>query len=414
MNLMFVPKPLFTSEMSVEGYYFSYQYGNAILEAAKSNPLDGAMISPFVAIMNEVGLEALTQDKIIFLPVTQILMMTDLNSEINVEHSKIALFMDKKVELNDMLLDRVKYFHGLGFRIAFRDFEDLNVLTKFLPYTNYIFFSMSEEQLRMKYKLMRAQCPGIFMVAADIAAKPYFDKIKNVGIHLFDGPFYKVHIPTSTKMNVLTPLKVNYVQLLNIVNQHDFDFSTFTRVIRQDLGLAIQFMRLVNSSSRLNAEIKNINQAAAMLGQREIKKWVATAVSNALCADRPNEIMRLSLIRAKFCENLARYFDMAVLQDNLFLMGLMSILDVILEMPIEDALSMVFVPEQIRKALLYGRGDFSRVLNFILLYEHGDWREISRLALVMDIPISGVYEAYLNAIQWYSHLINMPINDDVT
>jgi len=398
--------------MVVEGYYLSYQYGNAILEAAKSNPLDGAMNSPFIRFLNNVGLEALTQDKVIFIPVTQILMVTDLDGEIKVDLTKIALLMDKNIELNEMLLERVKRFSALGLKIAFKDFPEISTLTDFLPYTNYIFYSLPEAQLRDRFLILRNSFSQIKIIAADIAAQPTFDQIKNSGIHLFDGPFYKVHIPTSSKMNALSPLKVNYVQLLNIVNQNDFDFSSFTRIVRQDPGLAIQFMRLVNSSSRINAEIKNINQAAAMLGQREIKKWVATAVSNALCADRPSEITRLSLLRAKFCENMAKFFDMAILQDNLFLMGLMSVLDVILELPMEDALSMIFVPDQIKKALLYGRGDFSRVLNFVMLYEHGDWREISRLALVMDMPISGIYDAYVDAVLWYSNLINTVVDEE--
>jgi EAL and modified HD-GYP domain-containing signal transduction protein len=75
----------------------------------------------------------------------------------------------------------------------------------------------------------------------------------------------------------------------------------------------------------------------------------------------------------------------------------------------EDALNMVFVPDQIRRALLNGSGDFGRVLDFVLLYEQGDWREISRQLLMMDIPVDHIYEAYVDAIIWYGDLIHTPV-----
>jgi EAL and modified HD-GYP domain-containing signal transduction protein len=175
--------------------------------------------------------------------------------------------------------------------------------------------------------------------------------------------------------------------------------------------MAIQFMRLVNASSRNAKEIKNLNQAAAMLGQREIKKWVSTAVSNSLCADRPSEITRLSLLRAKFCENMARHYELGMASENLFLLGLFSVLDVVLEMPIEDALAMVFVPDPIKEALVDNKGSLYEVLNFVLEYEFGHWKEISRQALMRQISIDTIYSAYLDSQLWYSELISMPEQD---
>ena len=149
-----------------------------------------------------------------------------------------------------------------------------------------------------------------------------------------------------------------------------------------------------------------------MLGQKEIKKWVSTAVSNALCVDSPSEIMRLSLIRAKFCENLARHFEMAMTQENLFLMGLFSVLDVVLELPIEEAFKLVFVPPPIYNALVNQTGDFYSVLFFIQQYEQGHWKEISRVALVRNITIDQIHLAYKEALLWYSDLINFTVSED--
>jgi EAL and modified HD-GYP domain-containing signal transduction protein len=253
------------------------------------------------------------------------------------------------------------------------------------------------------------------VVATDISEKPIFDQIvqhRDNKTQLFDGAFYKVHIPSNAKQNALSPLKTNYIQLLNIVGQEDFDFQTFTRTVRQDTALAIQFMKLVNTASKVRSEVKNLNQAAAMLGQKEIKKWVSTAVSNALCVDSPSEITRLSLIRAKFCENLARHFEMAIAQENLFLMGLFSVLDVVLDISIEEAFKLVFVPPPIHSALVSQQGEYYSVLFFVQQYEMGHWKEISRVALVRNISIDQIHFAYKEALQWYSDLINITVDQN--
>jgi EAL and modified HD-GYP domain-containing signal transduction protein len=408
MNLLIVPKPLFTSTMSVEGYFLSYQYGNAILESVKSNPLDRAMNSPFIDFMNEVGLEALTQNHQIFVPITEILLMTSLERECKIQADKVVFILSEKVLPNDTVMACMKHYRELGYKMAVTYTGTLEAIRKFLFEADYVFLDIPHYDITRHVSLIRRAAPQIKMIATEIEAKPIFDGIKHSGIDLFDGAFYKIHIPTSAVQNALSPLKVNYIQLLNIVNTNDFDFRAFTRVVRQDMAMAIQFMRLVNSSSHAHSEIKNLNQAAAMLGQREIKKWVSTAVTNSLCADRPSEITRLSLVRAKFCENMANHFELGMLSESLFLMGLFSVLDVVLEMPIEEALKMVFVPAPIAQALLYGKGELYGVLDFIMQYEYGNWQEISRQSLVRNISIDTIYQAFLDALLWYSNLINMP------
>jgi len=416
MKLLIVPKPLFTSGMAVEGYYMSAQYGNAILESTKSNPLDRAMDSPFIEFMNEVGLEALTQGKPVFIPVTQIQLATDLERDIKESPESIIFILDDRTEPDSATLARCDRFAKMGFRFAKYFTGKLESIKAFLPHVHFAFLKVPPSKMAEHARTLKREFPSVSIVGMDISEKPIFDQMihsKDNKIKLFDGAFYKVHIPTNAKQNVLSPLKTNYIQLLNIVNQDDFDFQTFTRTVRQDTALAIQFMKLVNNASKSRSEIKNLNQAAAMLGQKEIKKWVSTAVSNALCVDNPSEITRLSLIRAKFCENLARHFEMAVQQENLFLMGLFSVLDVVLDMSIEEAFKMIFVPTQISDALVKQHGDFYSILYFVLQYEFGHWKEISRVALVRNISINQIHFAYKEALMWYSELINITVDQAV-
>ena len=414
MKFLIVPKPLFSGKMEVEGYYMASQYGNAILESTKSNPFDRAMDSPLIDFMNAVGLDALTQGKPIFIPVTQIQLATELTASITEEPGKVVLLLNDNVVPDELCLERCQYFRGLGFKFAAICKGDEKAIEPFAPFISYVFLQVSMGKLIETSTRVKKQYPKVTIIATDISDKVVFDNIvlhRDSKIALFDGAFYKVRIPTDSKQNALSPLKTNYIQLLNIVNQEDFDFKSFTSTVMRDPGLAINFMRLVNNASKSRSEIKNLNQAAAMLGQKEIKKWVSTAVSNALCVDSPSEITRLSLIRAKFCENLSSHFEMAMAQENLFLMGLFSVLDVVLDIPIEEAFKMVFVPPPIYNALVNKQGDYFSILFFVQQYEFGHWKEISRIALVRNLSIEQIHFAYKDALLWYSDLINFTVDE---
>ncbi len=201
-------------------------------------------------------------------------------------------------------------------------------------------------------------------------------------------------------------MKENYIELLNLVNDNDFDLSKAADVIGRDTALVISLLGIVNRLS-LNSEITSIRHAAAMLGQKELKKWINTAVTNELCADKPNEITRLSLLRAKFAENLAPIFEMAVFSSELFLMGLFSVLDLILDKPMAEALQMVKVSKHIEEALVDRKGELAPVLDFILHYENASWQEVSRQMVLKNIDMNHVYDAYTKSLQWYRDLFGV-------
>ncbi|MGN0375799.1 MAG: EAL and HDOD domain-containing protein, partial [Butyrivibrio sp.] len=218
------------------------------------------------------------------------------------------------------------------------------------------------------------------------------------------GNFFRM--PVTMGQTDVAPLKANYIELLNIVNNDNYDLTKAADIISRDTALTISLLRMVNTMAR-NSEITSIRHAAAMLGQRELKKWINTAVVNVLYADKPNEIMRLSLLRAKFAENLAKSFELALKADELFLLGLFSVLDVILEKPMSEALKDVQVSKDVYSALVERKGKLVPVLEFVEYYEAADWTEVSRRMLLHKIDMNVVYDSYIDALEWYRRIITV-------
>ncbi len=411
MDMLVAPKPLFNQNIEVEGYYLACQTGNILLENAKvANKLDGCTNSAFLDFVSSVGLDALTMGKLVFVPTSDILLLMDLENSCTVDHSMVVLVLDKKFKQSELNLERIRHFRRHGFKIAFTNVVDFSNMDLFMAEADYVFINLPFHRLKILLGFMKNKFPNINFVVTDIHTQEAFEEMRYSGISMFDGSFYK--LPLSSASGAVSPLKVNLIQILNVINNDDFELSKFASIVQRDPALAVKFLRMANSSRMISSKIKSINHAAAMLGQKEIKKWITTAVNSTLCEDKPSELTRISLIRATFCENLATLFGLAIFKESLFLLGLFSVLDVILEVPIEQALDLVLVPDGIREALVNKRGELYEIYSFIINYEHAEWLEVSRVALVKGFSIDDINHAYLEALIWYSKVVNAELEPD--
>ena len=202
----------------------------------------------------------------------------------------------------------------------------------------------------------------------------------------------------------VTPLKYNYIELLNTVNEEGFELSKAADIISQDAALTISLLKIVNRFSR-NSTVTSIRHAAAMLGQKELKKWINTAVVNELYSDSPSEVTRVSLLRAKFMENLAGLFGLAMKKDELFLMGIFSLLDVIMDKPMEEALEIITVTPAIKKALIEHTGEYAQILDFVEQYEAASFQEVSRVMVTRQLTMEDISQAYMDSLRWYKEIL---------
>ena len=411
MELMVAPLPIFDHYKEVRGYYFSYQVGNALIESGKSFLFEGRTSSPFFEFINEVGLTALTRGKMVFVPMTNVLLATNLEQACKVDPSFVVLLLGRKVHLSEENLRRVERLKGAGFKVAFWHFKDINRVKPFFPYTDYVFCGNDTREVMSTIKVIEESRYPIKVVASRIDTNSTFKRLTAFGVELFRGDFYKESTMVSENAPI-SPLKINCIRLLEQVSEDDFEYDKFAEAVQRDTALALKFLRMVNSSTVRENKIGSLKHAAAMLGQREIKKWVTTAVTHSMGQESPGEVVRLSLVRAKFCENLATLFGIKEDTDNLFLTGLFSVLDVILDMSMGRALEMVFVPDEVGEALKGVDNELGRVLQFVRSYERGDWTEVSRVALVSDIAITDIAGAYYDALTWYGRLVTTSMSSE--
>lgn len=403
--------PLFDENMAVAAYSIFTQKDNFLL-----NPMmqgtgqnDGASRLRTLEFVEKMGIDTLSTDKVVFVPITNISVFADIEGESTAPKDRLVLLIDNTIPPVDMYVNRLKELKTNGYKLAIRklpvsEYENYKEILKLV---DYVFLNNKKVAVEKAKIFFNKLYPNVKLCAGNIDSTETFEAVKAIGgFAIYEGNFYRV--PVTKGENEVSPIKINYIQLLNIVNDSNFELTEAADIIGRDTALTLSLLKMVNRMAR-NSEITSIRHAAAMLGQKELKKWINTAVVNALYKDKPSEITRLSLIRAKFAENLAKSFELAIKSEELFLMGLFSVLDVILEKSMEESLQMVKVSKDISDALISGSGKLAPVLDFVKQYENANWAEISRVMLLHKIDISVVEEAYENTLIWYRQLIEAKV-----
>lgn len=400
--------PLFNDKTEVAAYSLFAQKENKLISPKHMGTasLDGAGRVSGLDIIENIGLDNMMGDRDVFLELNQFSIFSDLEKDCKAPAERIVFLIDVSIGPTDANIARIKQLKEAGFRFALKKLalEQVGTYAPILAKMSFILFDHNKINIKIARPIIQKTYPDLKIVAVDVATKEEFERLtKDGSFDLYEGDFFRM--PVKEAGVEISPMKVTYIELLNVVNNPDFDLSDVADVIGHDTALVMSLLEMANRLS-VNSEITSIRHAAAMIGQKELKKWINSAVTKELCVDRPSEITRISLIRARFCENLAKSFDMAVQAEELFLMGLFSVLDVILDKPMEEALSLVNVSRPIQEALIDHTGPLSHVLNFVFEYENARWQEVSRLIIMDDLDTDRVYEDYVESLAWFKELFN--------
>ncbi|WP_029321871.1 EAL and HDOD domain-containing protein [Butyrivibrio sp. AE3004] len=400
--------PLFDDEMRVCAYSVFAQRDNHLMNPHLMGTgfLDNVVNIVGLDIVDSIGPNVLSGGKEVFVEINNISLFANIEEQCKAPRKLIVLLLDASVLPEEPYLTRLWDLRGQGYKIAIRKLagNQFETYRPILEMCDYILLDHRKINIRSARIYFENAYPDIKLCAVGVDSKEDYERLTSDGAYdLYEGNFFRVPVEDSEK--TVTPLKVTYIELLNVVNNPDFDLQQAADVIGKDPALVISMLEMVNHLT-INSEITSVRHAAAMLGQKELKRWINTAVTKELCADKPSEIMRISMVRAKFAENLAECFEIKGLSAELFLAGLFSLLDIMLDQTLEQSLKLVHVSKKIEDALLKHSGDLWPVLQFMFEYENASWQEVSRLMIMENVEMDDVYKAYTGALKWYRDLID--------
>jgi c-di-GMP-related signal transduction protein len=219
---------------------------------------------------------------------------------------------------------------------------------------------------------------------------------RSLGYTFFQGFFFCK--PSTLSAREIPSNKLNCLRLLHLVASPDFSYDAVEDLLKTDPALVYKLLRYLNSwLVAVRGEIHSIREAIALLGEKEFRRWISALAVVAMASDKPHELIRTALTRAFFCEALARALATPAQSSDLFLMGLLSVTDAILDRPIEQILASLPIAPAVREALCGGKNHYRDVYDLLLAYERADWPTLSASSARLGIDESAVADCEAKA-----------------
>ncbi|MCL2226333.1 MAG: diguanylate cyclase [Oscillospiraceae bacterium] len=291
-----------------------------------------------------------------------------------------------------------------GYKLALTGFGRDTYTQDLLEIASYIKFSEGDSNLSAQKRII-ALNQKIRFIAANVDSTADFQKAKETGFNLFQG-YYFSQPAVGQKTKELSPLKINYFRLLKLSSTNDYmDFREISQIVSADVALSYKLLRILNSAAVGLRNVSSISNAVTYMGEESLKKWIAVLALRGIAEDKPLELVRLSLIRARFGELLAPCFRIKRNPQQVFMVGMLSLLHIALEMSKEQLLDEIPVAFDIRESLLTKTGIYSDILSFFENYEYANWEGVSMYVAENQLDSSYVNDAYITSVKWYNDLV---------
>ncbi len=225
------------------------------------------------------------------------------------------------------------------------------------------------------------------------------DRCTGLGFELFEG--YRFAAPEMLARRDLPVEHILTFRLLKMVRDPQTSDAEIEGVLRRDVALSYKLLRMVNSAAVGGRDIWSIGHALRLLGREQVSRWLGLLLVTDGAHDGVRaELMHLALVRARMCELLAEASGIPRARGPLFLVGMLSLLDQLLETPMKLLVDSMELAPDVRVALLHRQDYYGSVLGLVEAYEQGWWDHVDSLAASVGVVPVVLAPLYLDAITW--------------
>ncbi|ROV59532.1 EAL domain-containing protein [Vibrio ponticus] len=304
------------------------------------------------------------------------------------------------------LLATVKRLSEQGYTLALDDFVPSKEWLPFIPYINIIKFDVRALSIAKAGEYISLLANGkIRFLAEKVETAEEFEHAKKVGFDYFQGYFFSK--PEVIQKKALEPSMLTVMQLLTEVSKQPLDYNSLEHLITRDLTLSFKLLSYVNSSALVSNKIQSFHQALVYLGEDRLRKFISLVALASSEQNKPDYLYSLSIQRAKFCEILAKQLQTQPHSSDAFLTGMFSLLDCLLDRPLEQLLEEIPISTEVKVALLEKRGVLGGLLVLSKAIERARWQNVTKVAAKLRLKQDNVFAAYDEATIWTAELMDV-------
>jgi len=388
-------QPLLDARGEVHGYELLFRETARHTSCTGPSTLASAMVVD--AALLSVGLDTLTAGRRAFFNVTQEMLLDGTVTLLPREASVLELL--ENISADTETIEACRALHASGYALALDDFVPGPQNEALLPFVKFVKIDLlATPPARLGHIVRFLRGRGVTVVAEKVETKEAYETAKAAGCTLFQG--YYFCRPETVAAREIPPNYVAHMQLVAALNRPNVSAMHVEDLLKQDPRLSLRILRCVNSAAfATRREIQSIREAVVLMGLNQIRRWAAVWLLTSMNGG-PRELASMAVLRARLCESLGAKLGGSDQAGELFLLGLASLLDVMLQRPMPMAIAELPLGPEIRAALLGEDNAARRVLDAVKHYERGDWEPAWTAAERASLDISDLADAYQDALRW--------------
>lgn len=410
MDIYVARQPIFDINEKTVAYELLYR--SSTVNEYKHTNGDQATTDVIVNSFLNIGIKELSNGKPCFINFTEKLLKLGVPSYFN--PLSIVVEILETVEITDEVLQICKELKALGYTIALDDFfisqwSDRTI--QLLDYVDIIKMDFRTTKRNDRQEIIHfTKGRNIRFLAEKVETIEEYAEAKEDGFVYFQGFYFSK--PVILNSYDIPSYYHSYFQILKEIESPDPDIEQIKGIIERDISLSYKLLRLINNPVfRPRNEVSSIKQAIILLGLNEIKKWIyVLAIRGAEIESDENskerEIIDLSLKRGKFGELIGRRVGSEVLASKYFLLGMFSLMDSLLHLPMDHLLKDLPFSNELKDALSGEKNEAYVMLQFLKDIEHAFHEDEQLVFNPTAMDQEELFRLYAEASNWTTKVLN--------
>ena len=390
-------QPILTKDEKVLGYELLFRenpddsHFTADGESATSSVID---------TLNVVGLDAVCDGRLAFINCTHQMLLKEFF--LLLPPDKVVVAIQENVPADEDVIGACQRLKHRSYSIALNNFGLNDRREALAPYADFIKINVCKTEpqqsaiLAMKYATSNRR-----MLAQKVETREQMIAASKAGYALFQGYFFQ-H-PERMRARHIPASQASYLRLLKAISAPELNIEEVEGLIKHDASLCYRLLRYLNSPLLgVSSQVQSVRHGMNLLGQRELARWIRMTTTLLMGQDKCSDLVLSSLVRARFGELIAP--KVAHGKADLFLVGMLSLMDAILEVPMGVVVEGLALDPETKAELLGAKSGAKTALTpiyeLMLAREAGEWGKVTGLAKKLNVSLPFLSRTYNEAMTW--------------
>jgi len=397
MDVFVARQPIFDAQRRVVAYELLFRSG--FENCFPKVDVDNASSMVIRNVLMVFGMPTLSAGKKVFINTTRKVLCDGLWMMLPPEQAVVELL--ETVKADAQTVAACQEVKAAGYQIALDDFVEGPDVDPFVPLADIVKVDVlattpQEEERFIRRWSRRPARNRPHLLAEKVESEAVFLACKEKGYTLFQGYFFAR--PEIVRRQAVPANKVTYMQFLRELQRPEIDFERMEQVVKRDVSLSMNLLKYLNSAAfGWRERVTSLRHALVLLGERPFRRWGSLLAISGMAEDRPPELALTCLVRAHFCEALARELRLEELSS--FMVGLFSAMDALVGRPLGELLEEMNAPRDIQQASVADDTALGKVRAAVIAYERGWWDDLGRLVRALGVDEKLLPTMYERAVK---------------